>query len=536
MKTTRRTVVVAITILGIAWAWHLFHSVPQEFRQPVISEPSVRDELSDLTATSQLAPIERVEGADAHGIGLLVTGLGGMPLPGSSIFLCNSDPDARTTPSRAIADTDSAGAATVEPPRGQDSIDLLIHKRGYRAATLRHAKDGDVYTIRLDPGYSLSVRTLASTGEPLARVYMALSRSFLLADQPSNLADVARSVPGPDERSAIYSGISDDRGRIVIEGLAPGDYMIQIDSPGRAVVAGIDKDIIHIPCSHLDIVLAEVYAAVIRLEGEEIASYRTSGWTYRSTAATETRLHDWMVGRVRASLERRFPDDIVFVRMPDEASLRRSSPPTVSGVFIKKRGEPEPFGCTTQPASSVVPKTIALGVGKEPAVGSLLVEVRDSVGQPCRIPLVFESQSKEEFLVSATAYAETEVPLGEYRVLPMDGICRLFWPETRVVVTDGRQTIGVALTNKLYRCHVALQGEDGCVIPLSAALISVETASGHRIPLRIVSNSRHAEFLLPYGRRRMSIRVFGYRHEVLPFEVLPLDQEGPQLLEFSMRR
>lgn len=80
-------------------------------------------------------------------------------------------------------------------------------------------------------------------------------------------------IDGEAHRARVRTGVPDGSGRIVIGGLTPGRYRVKIHCPvGTAISTTRRLDRIAVPGPPVPIELAEVWAAVIQIKGDELTT------------------------------------------------------------------------------------------------------------------------------------------------------------------------------------------------------------------------------------------------------------------------
>ncbi len=228
-----------------------------------------------------------------------------------------------------IAAADAEGTLRVRDVATEPGAYLVVQAPGYLPRGIEPAAESQ--TVTLEPGHSVDVRVVDTTGLPVANAQVHVGRTE--GGPPLGHPLPPRFLPGPEPTVAIYGARSDDSGHARLEGLTAGRYFVNATHESMALhsVSGDDAPAtpgLAVPGADWTVTMAPVHAAVVEFEDDALVSYAFAvgpdANPHISARSCPTVAH----------LEQLHPGAHVVAVVPSADTLRRGSRVSIPHTFL----------------------------------------------------------------------------------------------------------------------------------------------------------------------------------------------------------
>ncbi|MCA8952750.1 MAG: hypothetical protein KDE27_24785 [Planctomycetes bacterium] len=310
---------LVVGCLAIAWGWFAFESTRGESlaagrvrsASRTAGQADVRDIAAPGRARSILAPQAPEllrEGVPPSAVILVVRDESGGPIPGAVVARC-AEVGARTLSSRArIGSADSSGEIEVPLEDGGTASTglLIVSARGLLPQAISCPSAPGRYAVTLLAGSTLEIDARDLDSAPLPGVRVAVSQAVFPASIWRDTPPEQREI-GSDPATTIRYGETTGSGRVVFDGLAPGDYFVRaegeshllVDTSARKVVLNVGPGT---TTHRIDLGKICVAALETNVPAEEILNWKIRSRDYSRPGFVQEALE-----LRKRDIERRFP-------------------------------------------------------------------------------------------------------------------------------------------------------------------------------------------------------------------------------------
>ncbi len=494
----RSTLTVLLLLLAGWGAWLSGHKAPRP-ATPILGQPPV-----ELTASIEPpATFSMSDGEHA----ISVRDPNGAPLAGAELW--QSVPRARwldATHSTRLATTDHTGTLSLPTALPPDS-ELVLRAPGHRTAALPPVVAGSTVHATLRRATPCRIRCRLADGSAVIGARIAIGR----ASMPTCDDDRAYGPAGADSRAALHTATTDATGLAVLDGLAPGDYALQITHDAH-VIAPASAARIELPADEIEVRLVEVIGRVLtpppddEVIGSGTAVEPGSLFSDLRTMAAVRRIQD--------RLQREYAGHFVSVLPAADDGGSRS----VRAKVLLRRGGWKTFSTDLAPlrqlalapmpsaAEAPIDVTASLAelhvVSQRPLSDLQFALMHDEGGVVCHIPTSINTPLR--------------VPAGNYKLDAESPIARSRLPRAAFTLR-ANQTTEIPLDLGPWYA-VTLRVDTCSGDPIGSCGIEVE-CQGRRVHQFIANDGRRVHLMLPAGEVTLSAEASGLARQRARYNV-----------------
>ncbi|MBM3990247.1 MAG: hypothetical protein FJ298_04485 [Planctomycetes bacterium] len=498
-SATAIAAVVLCLLIGSNWIGGESRQVPtpaEPLRVTTVEQsgrvgvPSAVDSQVRVAISSAEAAPARIR---AH---ILVTDEGGAPVSGA--LVCRSPTPRRLNESDAQVLGKTGGDGRVQL-LDLDSIEAVrfVVAEGFLPGELIEPLERDEQrVVVLIEGYRQVVECVDVRGSALAGCTVVASRQSLSLTQMTVGASAA-GIPGPGP-SALFQGVSDDDGRVVLTGLAGARHRYTVTKPGMVAIRAGSPIAFEPSDVPLRVVLAPIYVFAFSADAERVDShsYRFDGGWIAANLPNPVLEHE------RAQIHGRFPEAYVAVAAltdGDAAPLSTLRLLLASGDRHEESVRGTLWGTFQAPESLVLPDSHR-SVADESRLWFFDADGREH--SPLGLSVTVGESFFDGFVVAADSDGRLRVASGRYAL--SHGDLLLAGGLTPAELSAPGDVVVTASVG-LRRCRLEARTDDG---ELSSEAVWTLSALGRTATIQALAGSR-IERLLPIGALTIRVQCFG---------------------------
>lgn len=447
----------------------------------------------------------------------------GAPLAGAEIWLAPAQArvlDAAR--SHRLAVTASDGSLALPEAALLPGTELIARAPGHRTARLPEVDVGSTLLVNLRSALQCRVRCTLADGSAVAGVRVVMARSSMPADEAPGTFGFP---PGADPRAALYTATTDADGVAVVDGLAAGDFGLQVTHDVH-VPAPASPTRVVLPSAEVAIRFVEIVGCVLAPPADD--SIVSSGigidrGSLRCDVGTMS-----AVRRVQEGLQRQHQGSFCHALPAGDGGTGR----TVRGKVLLRRGGWRTFSVELQPLRQLTTQPLPPDdSGSGPTAGRASLRVASA--QPAGIDLGLVLRHAEGGVVChlPLLLATTiEVPAGSYSIVSENPITGRHLPKHLITLPADQLT---EIPIDLGDCHlVQLRVEAAAGEPLGACAIEVEHL-GRRQHAFVAADGANVRLMLPAGLVTVQAQASGFAARRVQCDVPGDLQGGPLTLRLD---
>jgi len=437
---------------------------------------------------------------------------------------------------RLIAETNERGL--VDVPR-LPARRVALTKDDFLPAIVRIDPTQEHVTVRLERSFELTVRAVDVGGHPMKGVTAIASRTKLPFWAPWLAEASGKARPGFDQRTAVFTALTDDHGIARLRGLSRGEFSLTVvGGPFVRLSGHPPRNSVEVPGPPEEVVVLNVFGAAIELTGDEILDARMV-FTSASTGISATTLAKRLA---QDELESRFERARIFVGVPPSAVQRQGRLSAPAELYVLSRhGGWQRFDISLRKLSNVRVERIDVRPSTlVDKTGRVVVRVTDGTGKAydgIELGLIHsDDPDRATRRFSLRAGEPARLPTGSYRVIAANRyMTRAIAHGRDFEVRAGTDTpVNVVLSREFRRVRFVVSDLDGAPIH-HVDVLTITMQRTHKVMSRfIVAPTNELFCWLPLGEVvQASLYVWGY--EVFRTRISLVSPEVPRVVPVRMR-